>query len=38
VPSLDLVIARQTGVSGQWQYDEYLRRACAAVGHQPDER
>ena len=31
VPSLDLLITRQTGVSGQWQYDEYLRRACAAV-------
>jgi CubicO group peptidase (beta-lactamase class C family) len=31
VPSLDLVITRQTGSSGQWQYDEYLRRACAAV-------
>jgi CubicO group peptidase (beta-lactamase class C family) len=31
VPSLDLVITRQTGSSGQWQYEEYLRRACAAV-------
>ncbi len=31
VPSLDLVIARQTGSSGDWQYEEYLRRACAAV-------
>ena len=31
VPSLDLVIARQTGGSGQWAYDEFLRRACAAV-------
>jgi CubicO group peptidase (beta-lactamase class C family) len=31
VPSLDLVIARQTGSSGTWQYEEYLRRACAAV-------
>ena len=31
VPSLDLVIARQTGSSGQWEYAEYLRRACAAV-------
>jgi hypothetical protein len=30
VPSLDLVIARQTGGSGQWQYEEFLRRACAA--------
>jgi CubicO group peptidase (beta-lactamase class C family) len=31
VPSLDLVITRQTGGSGQWEYDEYLRRACRAV-------
>jgi len=31
VPSLDLVVTRQTGGSGQWQYTEYLRRACAAV-------
>jgi CubicO group peptidase (beta-lactamase class C family) len=31
VPSLDLVIARQTGGSGQWQYEEFLRLACAAV-------
>lgn len=31
VPSLDLVVTRQTGSSGDWQYEEYLRRACAAV-------
>jgi len=31
VPSLDLVVARQTGGSGQWEYEEYLRRACATV-------
>ncbi len=31
VPSLDLVLTRQTGSSGQWQYAEYLRRACAAA-------
>lgn len=31
VPSLDLVIARQTGGSGQWEYEEFLRRACSAV-------
>ena len=31
VPSLDLVVARQTGSSGPWEYAEYLRRACAAV-------
>jgi CubicO group peptidase (beta-lactamase class C family) len=31
VPSLDLVIARHTGSSGDWQYEEFLRRACAAV-------
>ncbi|MBS0265009.1 MAG: hypothetical protein JSS02_23955, partial [Planctomycetes bacterium] len=31
VPSLQLVIARQTGSSGGWDYDEFLREACAAV-------
>lgn len=31
VPSLDLVIARQTGSSGDWPYEEYLQWACAAV-------
>ena len=31
VPSLDLVVARQTGGSGAWEFTEYLRRACAAV-------
>jgi CubicO group peptidase (beta-lactamase class C family) len=31
VPSLDLVITRQTGSSGEWQYEEFLRRACAMV-------
>lgn len=31
VPSLDLVITRQTGSSGEWQYEEFLGRACAAV-------
>jgi len=31
VPSLDLVVVRHTGSSGQWAYEEYLRRACAAV-------
>jgi CubicO group peptidase (beta-lactamase class C family) len=31
VPSLNLVITRQTGSSGAWQYAEYLRRACAAI-------
>jgi len=31
VPSLDLVLTRQTGSSGDWQYEEYLRRACAAL-------
>jgi len=25
------VIARQTGSSGDWQYEEFLRRAGAAV-------
>jgi len=31
VPSLDLVVTRQTGSSGEWQYEEYLRRTCQAV-------
>lgn len=31
IPSLDLVVVRQTGSSGDWQFEEYLRRACAAV-------
>jgi len=31
VPSLHLVVTRQTGKSGDWGYAEYLRRACAAV-------
>jgi CubicO group peptidase (beta-lactamase class C family) len=31
VPSLDLVVTRQTGGSGQWQYEEYLARVCLAV-------
>jgi CubicO group peptidase (beta-lactamase class C family) len=31
VPSLDLVVTRQTGGSGQWEYVEYLRRACDCV-------
>ncbi len=38
VPSLDLVVTRQTGSSGDWQFEEYLRRACAAVvGQGPAE-
>jgi CubicO group peptidase (beta-lactamase class C family) len=35
VPSLDLVITRQTGSSGEWEFEEYLRRACAAVINPP---
>jgi CubicO group peptidase (beta-lactamase class C family) len=31
VPGLDLVVARQTGSSGEWSFEEYLRRACACV-------
>jgi CubicO group peptidase (beta-lactamase class C family) len=31
VPSLDLVITRQTGASGQWDYEEFLARVCGAV-------
>ena len=37
VPSLDLVITRQTGSSGEWQFEEYLRRACAAVLPEPTQ-
>jgi CubicO group peptidase (beta-lactamase class C family) len=31
VPSLNLVVARQTGAMGDWNPEEYLRRACSAV-------
>jgi hypothetical protein len=31
VPSLNLMITRQTGSSGSWEYEEYLRWACDAV-------
>jgi CubicO group peptidase (beta-lactamase class C family) len=31
VPSLDLVATRQTGSSGGWEFEEYLRLACQAV-------
>jgi CubicO group peptidase (beta-lactamase class C family) len=31
VPSLDLVLTRQTGKSGEWRFEEYVRRAAAAV-------
>ena len=27
VPSLDLVVTRQTGSSGEWPFEEYLRRS-----------
>ncbi|MFN7334215.1 MAG: serine hydrolase domain-containing protein [bacterium] len=30
VPSLDMVITRQTGQSGNWEYEEFVRQACAA--------
>jgi CubicO group peptidase (beta-lactamase class C family) len=38
VPSLDLVVTRQTGSSGEWQFEEYLRRACAAVLRQTEDQ
>lgn len=38
VPSLDLVVVRQTGSSGQWEYEEYLRRACAVVNPGPPRK
>jgi hypothetical protein len=31
VPSLDLVVVRQTGSRGEWAFEDYLRRACATV-------
>jgi hypothetical protein len=31
VPSLDLVITRQIGSSGEWPFEEYLRQGCAAI-------
>jgi CubicO group peptidase (beta-lactamase class C family) len=34
VPSLDLIVTRQTGSSGEYPYEELLRRACAAVDNQ----
>ena len=37
VPSLDLVVTRQTGSSGEWQFEEYLRRACKAALEKPHE-
>jgi len=37
VPSLDLIVTRQTGSSGEWQFEEYLRRACAAVRPGPEQ-
>jgi CubicO group peptidase (beta-lactamase class C family)/outer membrane protein assembly factor BamB len=38
VPGLDLVVARQTGSSGEWEFEEYLRRACDAVLPTKSER
>ncbi len=35
VPSLDLVVTRHTGQSGEWPFEEYLRQACAAVMDTP---
>lgn len=37
VPSVDLVVTRQTGSSGEWQFEEYLRRACQTVLGAPAE-
>ncbi|MBI1390286.1 MAG: serine hydrolase [bacterium] len=31
VPSLDLVITRQTGQSGDWAFEDYLRKSCDAA-------
>jgi len=35
VPSLDLVVTRQTGSSGEWAFEEFLRLACEAVSDAP---
>ena len=35
IPSLDLVITRQTGKWGEWEFEEYVRRAAAAVLSKP---
>ncbi len=35
IPSLDLVIARQTGKWGDWEFEEFVRRAVAAVLSKP---
>jgi len=31
IPSLDLVLTRQTGKSGEYEFEEYLRQVCAVV-------
>lgn len=31
IPSLDLVLTRQTGKWGEWNFEEYVRRAAAAA-------
>jgi hypothetical protein len=35
VPCLDLVVARQTGSSGEWPFEAFLRRVCEAVVDTP---
>jgi CubicO group peptidase (beta-lactamase class C family) len=35
VSSVDLVVTRQTGGSGEWAFEEYLRRACPAMVDRP---
>jgi CubicO group peptidase (beta-lactamase class C family) len=31
IPSLDLVLTRQTGKSGEYEFEEYVRQGCAVV-------
>ncbi len=31
VPGLDIVVTRQTGSSGEWAFEKYLRRTCQAL-------
>ena len=35
VPSLDLLVTRQTGSSGEWPIEKFLRRTCEAVVDAP---
>jgi CubicO group peptidase (beta-lactamase class C family) len=38
IPSLDLVITRQTGKSGEYPYEDYVRRAAALVSERSNAK